>query len=214
MKKVLVVILILILAILIIRTISQEDDWICVDGEWIKHGYPSFPKPTRPCGEITSFEECVAAGNPVMESYPRQCRTEDGNLFVEEIDDFWRLDSIELMQHGSEGFYGCFGCSTPEKGPALCVDPIPEMKIIEETPRRYCDKDFEVISTTSSERINCTNESRNADACIEIYQPVCGWSDPEKIQCIKYPCANTYSNSCFACQDENILYYTQGECPK
>lgn len=34
---------------------------------------------------IMNFEECVAAGNPVMESYPRQCRTEDGRLFVEEI---------------------------------------------------------------------------------------------------------------------------------
>ena len=34
---------------------------------------------------ITNFEECAAAGNPVMESYPRQCRTTDGRLFVEEI---------------------------------------------------------------------------------------------------------------------------------
>ena len=34
---------------------------------------------------INSFEDCVAAGNPVMESYPRQCRTEDGKHFVEEI---------------------------------------------------------------------------------------------------------------------------------
>ena len=34
---------------------------------------------------IASFEECVAAGNPVMESFPRQCRTEDGVLFVEEV---------------------------------------------------------------------------------------------------------------------------------
>ncbi len=31
------------------------------------------------------FEECVAAGNPVMESYPRQCRTPDGKHFVEII---------------------------------------------------------------------------------------------------------------------------------
>lgn len=35
---------------------------------------------------INSFEECVAAGNPVMESYPRQCRTTDGQLFVEQIE--------------------------------------------------------------------------------------------------------------------------------
>ncbi|MFB5631404.1 MAG: MBL fold metallo-hydrolase [Nitrosopumilaceae archaeon] len=34
---------------------------------------------------ITNFEECVAAGNPVMESYPRQCRSADGKLFVEEV---------------------------------------------------------------------------------------------------------------------------------
>ena len=35
---------------------------------------------------IDSFEECVAAGNPVMESHPRQCRTDDGKHFVEKID--------------------------------------------------------------------------------------------------------------------------------
>ena len=28
-----------------------EDDWICVDGEWVKHGAPSAPMPTEPCGE-------------------------------------------------------------------------------------------------------------------------------------------------------------------
>ena len=37
---------------------------------------------------INSFEECVLDGNSVMESYPRQCRTIDGENFVEEIDDF------------------------------------------------------------------------------------------------------------------------------
>lgn len=34
---------------------------------------------------ITSFEECAEAGYPVMESYPRQCRTAEGKLFVETI---------------------------------------------------------------------------------------------------------------------------------
>lgn len=34
--------------------------------------------------EITNFEECAAAGNPIMESYPRQCRA-NGKTFVEEI---------------------------------------------------------------------------------------------------------------------------------
>lgn len=34
--------------------------------------------------EITSFDECVGAGNPVMESYPRQCSS-GGQTFVEEV---------------------------------------------------------------------------------------------------------------------------------
>ena len=33
----------------------------------------------------TSFQECVDAGYPVAESYPRQCRTPDGRNFVEDI---------------------------------------------------------------------------------------------------------------------------------
>ncbi len=32
--------------------------------------------------QVTSYDECVAAGNPVMESYPTQCRTPDGRIFV------------------------------------------------------------------------------------------------------------------------------------
>ena len=34
---------------------------------------------------ISSFEECESAGNPVMQSYPRQCKTSDGQNFVEQI---------------------------------------------------------------------------------------------------------------------------------
>lgn len=35
---------------------------------------------------IDSFEACVQAGNPVLESYPRQCRAAGGQLFVEEVE--------------------------------------------------------------------------------------------------------------------------------
>jgi hypothetical protein len=35
---------------------------------------------------IRNFEQCAAAGYPVMESYPEQCRTPDGRLFVRVID--------------------------------------------------------------------------------------------------------------------------------
>ena len=62
--------------------------------------------------------------------------------------------------------------------------------------------------------INCEPEQRNAAVCTTEYAPVCGWSDPAKIQCIKYPCAENHGNACEACSDENVAYYTIGECPK
>jgi hypothetical protein len=34
---------------------------------------------------VTDFESCTAAGNAVMESYHRQCRSADGRLFVENV---------------------------------------------------------------------------------------------------------------------------------
>ena|SRR3989344_804462 len=61
--------------------------------------------------------------------------------------------------------------------------------------------------------VYCLPEQRNVDACILIYNPVCGWFDPEKIQCIRYPCASVYGNSCQACTNPDVLYYTAGECP-
>lgn len=34
---------------------------------------------------ITSFSSCAQAGYPIMESYPRQCKTPDGRSFTENI---------------------------------------------------------------------------------------------------------------------------------
>jgi hypothetical protein len=59
----------------------------------------------------------------------------------------------------------------------------------------------------------CTEEQRKATACTMEYSPVCGWFG-ENIKCIRYPCAQTYSNTCGACQNENVGYWTEGECPR
>lgn len=40
------------------------------------------PKPESP--KITNFEECAAAGNPIMESYPEQCAA-NGQTFVRDV---------------------------------------------------------------------------------------------------------------------------------
>lgn len=46
---------------------------------------------------ISSFEECVSAGHPVLESYPQQCIVPDnGKTFVEDIGN--ELEKIDLIQ--------------------------------------------------------------------------------------------------------------------
>lgn len=49
-----------------------------------------------PVAEIGSFEECISAGYPVMESYPRQCRTDDGKNFTEDIGN--ELEKMDLIR--------------------------------------------------------------------------------------------------------------------
>ncbi len=58
----------------------------------------------------------------------------------------------------------------------------------------------------------CLPEQRNVDACIEIYQPVCG---AVKVQCVTTPCdpaQETFANSCNACTNSLVSSYTYGEC--
>ena len=50
------------------------------------------------------------------------------------------------------------------------------------------------------------------EICTEVYQPACGWYNAS-IQCVRYPCANTYSNSCYACRDAKVASWTEGKCP-
>lgn len=67
---------------------------------------------------------------------------------------------------------------------------------------------------TEENKTFCKPDQRNADFCIAVYEPVCGWFNSSKVQCFKYPCAITSGNSCEACKNENVLYWTEGECPK
>ena len=61
--------------------------------------------------------------------------------------------------------------------------------------------------------MECLPEQRDVDACIEIYQPVCGTVN---VQCVTTPCdpvQETFANSCKACVNSLVSSYTNGECP-
>jgi len=61
MKKTIFYVAAVILVILAImaglKIFSQEDDWLCVDGQWVKHGVPSAPMPVSGCGPATPTPE-------------------------------------------------------------------------------------------------------------------------------------------------------------
>lgn len=55
---------------------------------------PSSP-PNEVDLSISSYEECIAAGYPALESYPEQCRTPDGKHFVRKLSEEELQEMIE-----------------------------------------------------------------------------------------------------------------------
>jgi spore germination protein GerM len=53
-----VIILVILVAVLVVRLFSgPEDTWLCQNGQWVKHGQPSAPKPTTDCGDTGQNNE-------------------------------------------------------------------------------------------------------------------------------------------------------------
>lgn len=78
-----------------------------------------------------------------------------------------------------------------------------------------CEKisNTDQTNSSNSHKVYCSPDSKKAQVCPEYYSATCGWFSTS-IKCIKYPCAQTFSNPCFACADPKVSYYTMGECPK
>jgi hypothetical protein len=74
MKKIIYIIIGLAVIAVLVLTMrfvfgGPEDNWICQDGVWIKHGNPSFPEPASGCGnKITAsylYKDLVKIDLPV-----------------------------------------------------------------------------------------------------------------------------------------------------
>lgn len=73
-----------------------------------------------------------------------------------------------------------------------------------------CPDEDDPIATSE---ITCPQGSKEVDACIEIYAPVCA---SVQVECVTTPCdpiPQTFPNSCFACSEDRVDSYTEGECP-
>lgn len=52
-RRILLLLISLLIGWVLIRFVigGSEDDWICVDGQWVKHGFPSAPMPEGECDD-------------------------------------------------------------------------------------------------------------------------------------------------------------------
>ena len=91
---------------------------------------------------ITNFEECAKAGYPIMESYPAQCRTAEGKLFVQVI------ENPEKIAGGYVAGHVTIGPNCPvERIDEPCTTP----------PEAYTSREAVVYSgdgTTVKERVH------------------------------------------------------------
>ncbi len=162
---------------------------------------------------ITNFEECAAAANPVMEDFPgvRIC-TANGQNFTQQIDE------PDMMPPGWDepGVNGDVPSdSLPDLYPGICYER-------DGTPVKLsegCAEGEEVIANVMGFKVPyvcctvngelqknyCTPESKQAEFCIQVYDPVCGWF-------VNGQGTDTYYNSCVACMDDKVEYWIQSEC--
>lgn len=170
-----------------------------------------------PTDTITNFEECVAAGNSIMESYPRQCEA-DGQTFVEEIDEPADLTACpeerpevctrEFQPVCADGkTYGndCTACANTSvqgytEGACDAVEERPPLPMPD-------------TNRTSPEFTQCPAE--RPEACTMQYDPVCALKD-NGLRCVTEPCqsfdAVTMGNECSACADEGVSGHYAGAC--
>lgn len=55
-----------------------------------------------------------------------------------------------------------------------------------------------------SEITYCQPEDRETEVCMQLYEPVCGFTSGGGKE--------TFSNSCFACSNNQVEFYIPGEC--
>jgi len=145
--------------------------------------------------KITDFESCVAAGNPVMESFPRQCQA-NGKTYDEDIDyeklekdNAQIIDEDGLIVGDDKDEHGCIGSA----GYQWCPSTDKCQRMWEE----YCEEYKE--------------QYRAPIACTREYMPVCGLI---QVQCVTTPCdplPTTYSNKCMA-EAAGATDITEGVC--
>ncbi|HEC20959.1 MAG TPA: hypothetical protein ENI70_00400 [Candidatus Peregrinibacteria bacterium] len=89
---------------------SGEDSWMCVNGEWIKHGNPSALMPTEPCGKVEDkkVKDEVETKDEISSLLEKiEQATEISFSAIEDLEFKWAVQvdpSIEQIEVQGKGF--------------------------------------------------------------------------------------------------------------
>lgn len=97
------------------------------------------------------------------------------------------VDKCDFMhfycEHDEVPFFDEVGCG---------CEPMPE------DFKQYCSEDEKSVESCDSSEINHW----------------CGWYDPVQKECGDvYPCAKIFTSRCLACQDQDVIFISEGICP-
>lgn len=143
----------------------------------------------NPCPEPTSKGDQVCG---YYSSEARQC-------LVPPCADTFGNGCLACGTQGIEGYNNgpCPSIGEPEPRPTPLPEPIP-------LPEPNPQPEYDVSCSTVKFATPCP-ETNN--------EQVCGFFNPDIIQCIHYPCASTYDNGCKACNSGEVIGYNLGACP-
>jgi len=144
--------------------------------------------------EITNFEECIQAGNPAMESYPRQCRAND-KTFTEQIDQPVEKDILPTKKACTREYRPVCGRIEVQCIKAPC-DPIKKT-----FPNRCVAENAQAMKIVDG---SCDDIVKKPDLkiCTMEYVPVCGKTEEG---------LKTFSNRCVA-EGAGATSISDGDC--
>jgi hypothetical protein len=219
------------------ETICTMEAKICPDGSAVGRAGPDCAFELCP-GEkryvVNSSEKCKAVKfacangeQPFFDTKGCGCEREAQNPVREYVADNVTVCAATtwICKEGQQQFFDDTGCGCEKTSTANCGDGVCDAGEADSCPTCYystppclapctagtCPEDC-AATTGKLKATDCPTGVRN-QACTREYMPVCGWFDPVKIQCIRYPCAATYNNKCTACADDKVISWTEGGCP-